>query len=92
MSDQLVRRRVIVGGRVQGVWFRDSTRTVASEHGVSGWVRNRSDGSVEAVLEGTLDDVLAVIEFCKTGPPRATVLTMSIAEEPPAGLSGFEVR
>src|SRR5258708_20435354 len=91
MPLSLVRRHVIVTGRVQGVWFRDSVRAVASEHGVAGWVRNRSDGSVEAVFEGAEPDVIELLVFCREGPPRAHVLTMSVGEESPEGLQGFEV-
>jgi acylphosphatase len=92
MEASLVRRRVLVTGRVQGVWFRETTRAMATEHGVAGWVRNRSDGAVEAVFEGSLDDVIRLVEFCRVGPMRARVLTMSVSEEPPDGLRGFEVR
>ncbi|MFN8131319.1 MAG: acylphosphatase [Solirubrobacteraceae bacterium] len=87
-----IRRRVTISGRVQGVWFRDSTRAAAQAHGVAGWVSNRPDGSVEAVLEGPPDAVAAVLAHCRTGPPRARVESVDVAEEPPAGLAGFDVR
>jgi acylphosphatase len=92
MQGDLVRRRVVVHGRVQGVWFRDSTRAAAQENGVSGWVSNRPDGTVDVVLEGTADAVERVIAFCRTGPPQARVDGVAVAEEQPEGLTGFEVR
>jgi acylphosphatase len=88
----LVRSRVIVYGRVQGVFFRDSMRERASAHGVSGWVSNRPDGGVEAVLEGSPDAVERVVRFAQTGPPRARVEELEVFEEVPEGLSGFAVR
>jgi len=92
MSDELVRRRVVAHGRVQGVFFRDSARERARAHGVSGWVSNRADGGVEAVLEGPREAVERLIRFLETGPPRASVENVEVAEEPPEGLTGFEVR
>jgi acylphosphatase len=87
-----VRRRVVVRGEVQGVFFRDSTRDEASSHGVAGWVRNRDDGSVEAVFEGDADAVDAMLAFCRSGPSRADVRDVDVNEEEPEGLEGFEVR
>jgi acylphosphatase len=92
VTDQTVRRRVIVRGRVQGVFFRDSTRERARAHGASGWVRNRDDGAVEAVLEGPPDAVERVVRFLETGPPQASVEGVDVSEEGPEGLSGFEIR
>ncbi|HUO72873.1 MAG TPA: acylphosphatase [Solirubrobacteraceae bacterium] len=92
MSDERVRRRVTVSGRVQGVFFRDSARERARTHGVAGWIRNRSDGSVEAVLEGEPEAVERVIRFLRTGPPRARVDDVAIENEPPEGLASFEIR
>ena len=86
-----VRRRVVVSGRVQGVFFRDTLRERARAHGVSGWVTNRDDGAVEAVLEGEPEAVSRVVRFCETGPPRAAVDRVEVAEEEPEGLSGFDV-
>ena len=92
MSD-VVRRRVMVRGEVQGVFFRDSTKKEAERRGVSGWVRNRDDGSVEAVFEGPAEAVEAMVEWCRSGPPRATVEDMDVSvDEDPDGLDGFEVR
>jgi acylphosphatase len=87
-----VRKRVIAHGRVQGVFFRDSVRREAREAGVDGWVRNLDDGRVEAVLEGPADAVERVAGFCRTGPQRARVDAVDEREEPPEGLTGFEVR
>ena len=87
-----IRRRVLVHGRVQGVFFRDSTQREASRRGLAGWVTNRGDGAVEAVFEGSPDDVDALIEFCESGPRAADVERMETSEEEPEGLSGFEVR
>jgi len=88
----LIRRRVIVHGHVQGVFFRDATRRRANAHGVAGWIRNRPDGTVEAVFEGDPDAVEAMVAFCHEGPRGARVDRVEVSEEPPEGLSGFEVR
>ena len=87
-----IRRRVVVHGRVQGVFFRDSTEREAASRGVAGWVRNRDDGAVEAVFEGDSDAVEALVEFCKSGPSRADVDRVEVEDEEPEGLEGFEVR
>jgi acylphosphatase len=87
-----VRRRAIVHGYVQGVFFRDSVRRLAERHGVSGWVRNNWDGSVEAVLEGDRDGVDSVVGFMREGPRGARVDRVEVADEQPEGLSGFDVR
>lgn len=92
MPDQIVRRRVTAHGRVQGVFFRDSTRERARAHGVSGWARNREDGAVEVVLEGPAEAVERVARFVETGPPHAHVEHVEMTDETPEGLSGFEVR
>jgi acylphosphatase len=91
MSDS-VRRRVVVHGYVQGVFFRDSTRRRASELGVMGWVSNRSDGTVEAVFEGAPDAVSAMVDWSRRGPRGADVERVDEREESPEGLTGFEVR
>jgi acylphosphatase len=88
----MVRRRVVVHGRVQGVFFRDSTRERARAHGVAGWVANRPDGAVEAVLEGESEAVDRVVRFLETGPPSAEVKRIETSDEAPEGLSGFSVR
>ena len=87
-----VRRRVVVRGNVQGVFFRDSTEKEAGSRGVRGWVRNRDDGAVEAVFEGNPDGVEALVEFCRSGPSRADVEDVDVSEEEPEGLDSFEVR
>jgi acylphosphatase len=87
----MVRRRIIVHGRVQGVFFRDSTREQAQSHGVAGWVSNRSDGAVEAVLEGERGDVERVLRFLQDGPSRAEVDRVEVSDEEPEGLTGFSV-
>jgi acylphosphatase len=92
MSNDTIRRHLLVHGRVQGVFFRDSTRESAENEGVSGWAANRDDGSVEAVLEGPADGVEAVIGFCRVGPMGAEVTSVDVTEETPEGLSGFETR
>ena len=86
-----VRRRVVVHGRVQGVWFRGSTEAEARTAGVCGWVRNRADGSVEAVFEGPAEAVDALIAFCRRGPRHARVKGVEIYEEAVEGLRGFRV-
>jgi acylphosphatase len=92
MKDDIVRRRVVAHGRVQGVFFRHSVRERANAHGVSGWVRNRSDGAVEAVLEGPREAVERVMRFFETGPPSAHVEELEIEEGRPEQLRGFEIR
>jgi acylphosphatase len=92
MPDDIIRRRAVVHGKVQGVFFRDSTRQCADKHGVHGWVRNRSDGAVEAVLEGSPDAVEHVLSFFESGPSHADVERVEVADEEPEGLSSFEVR
>ena len=85
------RVRVVVHGRVQGVFFRDTVRGEARSRGVAGWVRNRRDGSVEAVFEGRPEDVEAMVELCRRGPRGASVARVEVSEEEPEGRSGFEV-
>jgi acylphosphatase len=91
-SSDPVRRRVVVRGEVQGVFFRDSTRREAERRGVAGWVTNRSDGAVEAVFEGPESDVEALVEWCRSGPSRAEVRDVDVTEEEPEGAEGFSVR
>jgi acylphosphatase len=90
-EEQIVRRRVVVSGRVQGVWFRDSCERVASDHGVAGWVRNLPDLRVEAALEGAPAAVDAVVAWCHDGPPRAEVRSVEVTDEPPEGETSFRV-
>ena len=88
----MIRRRVVVHGRVQGVFFRDSTRRQAEKTGVAGWVRNRGDGTVEAVFEGEDDAVARIVDWVRGGPGHADVERVEVTEEEPEGLSGFQVR
>jgi acylphosphatase len=88
----VVRRRLRVTGRVQGVWFRESCREVAGRLGLAGSVRNRADGTVEVVAEGSAHEVEALVVWCRTGPPAAEVTGVEVTEEPPEGLVGFRVR
>jgi acylphosphatase len=92
MESGITRRRVVVHGRVQGVWFRDSVRERAEARGVAGWASNRRDGAVEAVFEGSPDAVDRLVDFCRTGPPRADVERVDVSEEEPESLSGFAIR
>jgi acylphosphatase len=87
----VARKRVIVHGRVQGVFFRDTTRRMAESRGVAGWVRNNPDGSVEATFEGPDDAVDAMVRFASEGPRGAVVERIEVAEEDPEGLTGFRV-
>jgi acylphosphatase len=88
----MVRRRVVVSGRVQGVFFRDECRREAVSRGVAGWVCNRGDGSVEAVLEGAPEAVEGLVTWMRTGPSHAEVVDVRVSPEEPAGASGFAVR
>lgn len=89
---EVIRRRVVAHGRVQGVFFRDTTRRRAETSGVAGWVSNRPDGAVEAVLEGEPDAVNSMVELCRRGPGRAEVDRLEVFEEEPEGASGFQIR
>ena len=86
-----VRKHVRAHGRVQGVFFRDSTRRAAEERGVAGWVRNCPDGTVEAVFEGAPEAVEAMVDLCRRGPGRAEVERVEVADEPSEGLRDFRV-
>jgi acylphosphatase len=86
------RVRVLISGQVQGVFFRDTTRRLASSRGVAGWVRNNPDGTVEAVFEGEADAVDALVGFCREGPRGARVEEVRVRDEPVERIAGFEVR
>jgi acylphosphatase len=88
----VIRRRVVVHGHVQGVFFRDSARRLAQRHGVAGWVANRPDGAVEAVFEGQADAVERLVAFSRKGPRGAQVESVEVSEEEPEDLRGFGVR
>lgn len=81
-----------IEGRVQGVWFRETCRRQAGQWEVAGWIRNRPDGRVEAVFEGDPAAVNALVEWCRSGPPRAEVTDVEVATEPVVGEAGFAVR
>ena len=91
MSGPIRRKRVIIHGRVQGVFFRDTMRRRAQARGVSGWVTNRGDGTVEAALEGRRGDIEALVGFCKQGPSGADVERVDIRDEEPEGLTDFKI-
>jgi acylphosphatase len=87
----VIRRRVVVHGLVQGVFFRDSVRRLAHSSGVAGWVQNNWSGTVEAVFEGEEDAVERLVNFCRRGPRGARVDSIELADEAPEGLRGFEI-
>ena len=88
----MIRRRVVVHGHVQGVFFRDSVRRHAVTAGVSGWARNMRDGTVEAVFEGEPDAVERMVAFCHDGPCGARVDRVDVLDEEADGVSGFAIR
>jgi acylphosphatase len=87
----VTRRHVVIHGRVQGVFFRDSLRSRARELGVNGWARNAADGTVEAVFEGPEPAVDALVVWSHQGPPRARVDRVDVSEEQVSGEQGFRV-
>jgi acylphosphatase len=88
----VIRKRVVVAGDVQGVFFRDTCRRVAIEQGLAGWVRNLPDGTVEAVFEGAPDGVAQAVAWARRGPARAVVTGIADYDESPEGLRSFEIR
>lgn len=88
-----VRRRLVVQGRVQGVFFRDGSQQEAQRRGLTGWVRNRDDGTVEAAVQGEADAVDAFVRWAQDGPSAADVTSVEVSEEDVVGdESDFEVR
>lgn len=85
------RRHVVVHGLVQGVGFRYAVERAASSRGLSGWVRNRADGTVEAVFEGEREDVEALVDLCRRGPRGAGVERVEVESGSAEGLAGFRV-
>ena len=83
---------MLISGRVQGVFFRDTCRRMAERHGVSGWVRNLPDGTVEAVFEGSAEAVRHLVDWSHQGPSAAVVRDVRVQAEPPEGISGFQIR
>ena len=91
-ADPVVRRRFVVRGRVQGVFYRAACREQAVALGVAGWARNLADGSVEVVAEGGTDAVERLARWCRVGPPSALVTGVTSTIEAPEGLEGFRSR
>jgi acylphosphatase len=88
----VVRRRLVIHGRVQGVFFRDTLRRLAESHAVAGWARNAPDGTVETVLEGDEEAVARIVAFAREGPEGAWVERVEENAEEPEGFSGFAIR
>jgi acylphosphatase len=87
------RCHVFVSGKVQGVCFRMETKRIAESYGLSGWVRNKSDGTVEALFEGEKNDVDSAVEWCRKGPPYSKVLKVDVEQEIYTGeFNGFAIR
>jgi acylphosphatase len=87
-----MRKRVVVHGSVQGVFFRDTMRRLAEQRSVGGWVRNNRDGTVEAVLEGDESALERLLAFAHEGPRGAQVERVEVFDEEPEGLQGFAIR
>jgi acylphosphatase len=88
----VIRRRVVVYGRVQGVFFRDTARRMAQSRGLGGWVRNAPEGTVEAVFEGDAEVVDSMVRWCGQGPRGAVVERVEVTDEEPEGLTDFRIR
>ena len=89
----MIRVHLLVRGRVQGVYYRATAAREGARLGLRGWVRNRLDGSVEAVAEGPVAEVQAFVNWCRQGPPMAVVRELELTEDEPAGLpEGFIIR
>ncbi|MDQ4149312.1 MAG: acylphosphatase [Actinomycetota bacterium] len=91
-GDEHVRARVLISGRVQGVFFRQQTATRARSRRVSGWVKNLRDGRVEAVFEGDKEAVESIVDWCRRGPPHAVVEKVEVEWGPPSRETDFEIR
>jgi acylphosphatase len=92
MTGSSVRKRVLVSGRVQGVWYRGAMQSEARSLGLVGWVKNLPDGRVEAVVQGTTESVSEILRWCETGPPAASVSSVDSRDEPVSELTDFDVR
>ncbi len=90
-GQDVVRRKLVVSGRVQGVFFRETLRRKALEQGVSGWAKNTRAG-LEAALEGPRQEVDRLVHWCRSGPDHAVVIHVQVDEENPTGDEGFRVR
>lgn len=89
----MARAHIHISGRVQGVFFRYETQALAEKIGVKGWVRNTSDGGVEAVFEGEKEKVEQMLDFCRSGPPGANVMDVKVEWESYRGkFSSFNIR
>jgi len=91
MTDR-IRAHVFVSGTVQGVFYRASTRDAAGKRGVDGWVKNLADGRVEAVFEGSEEDVESMVEWCHEGSSAASVEDVEVSYDDPKGEEGFSIR
>ena len=90
---EMVRRHIFLSGRVQGVFFRENTKNKAKELGVFGWIKNLADGQVEAVFEGSKEDIEQIIEWVKKGPPLAKVEKVEVLEQKYQGeFKDFEIK
>jgi acylphosphatase len=87
----MIRRRVVVHGHVQGVFFRDTVRRHALAANVTGWVRNNPDGTVEAAFEGQPEDIDALVTLCHKGTRDARVDRVDLRVEEPEGIAGFVI-
>ena len=92
MSDDTVTRQLRIHGRVQGVYYRASMVAEATRLGLHGWVRNRADGSVEALAQGGAPAVQALVDWARRGPPQALVERVDVADAEPQTLPPFEQR
>lgn len=88
----MARARVLVSGKVQGVFYRDTTKKEALKRGARGWVRNLRDGRVEAVFEGDAATVDALVAWCRIGSPLSRPTFVERIDEPEEGLEGFDIR
>ena len=91
MNQDVEARRIVIEGRVQGVFYRASAERRAKELGLSGWVRNLADGRVEAHVEGARPSLLEFVEWCRKGPPAARVVFLDAREVPVEGHASFSV-
>jgi acylphosphatase len=90
-SNTAIRVRVFISGKVHGVGYRAATWDTATLLKVQGWVRNLRDGRVEAVFEGSADQIEAILKWCNQGPPAAVVQEIVVQSETPEGLEGFQI-
>ena len=92
MSDETVTRQLRIHGLVQGVYYRQSMIDAARRLGLQGWVRNRADGSVEALAQGGAPAVQGLVDWARRGPPQALVERVDVADAEPQTLPPFEQR